>query len=192
MLELFYQRLKSDVEFCDACPGVYDGSVYGDCAVDLGAGVRFKMGDKIREAVDQADRQNLDPAPFLRLLRRLVDPKEEFIAAIDLVEQIRSRGRNSEAGGARVGVVDEPSEPPLTPEAKAILFIQREVKTKRILPSKTAIAKELGVDRRTLYNWTAFKVAYAKMNAYLEKSRPPARGWKTEDGMVDGHRESGK
>jgi len=50
----------------------------------------------------------------------------------------------------------EDAPPPLTPKVKAIFFVNHELKRTGRLPTKTAIAKGLEVDRRTLNNWTAF------------------------------------
>jgi len=78
----------------------------------------------------------------------------------------------------------------LTPEARAILFVHKLIKTTGKLPTKTTIAKALEVNRRTLNNWSAFKVAYKKLQS--ETRREPARGTKAEDGTLEAWRESGK
>ena len=78
----------------------------------------------------------------------------------------------------------------LTPETKAILFVQERLKTTGKLPTKKAIAEVLDVNRRTLYTWTAFKVAYKKLQS--ETRRQPARGSKAKDGTLEAWRESGK
>jgi len=78
----------------------------------------------------------------------------------------------------------------LTPEAQGILFVQGQIKATGKVPTKTAIAKALEVDRRTLNNWSAFKVAYEKLRS--ETRRQPARGSKSKDGTLEAWRESGK
>ena len=78
----------------------------------------------------------------------------------------------------------------LTPEARAILFVQEQIKSTGRVPTKTAIAKALDVNRRTLNNWSAFKVAYNKLKS--ETRRQPARGTKAKDGMLEAWRKSGK
>jgi hypothetical protein len=74
------------------------------------------------------------------------------------------------------------------PEARAILFVKDRLKKTGKLPTKTAIAKLLDVDRRTLDNWTAFKVAYSKMKDDLSRRRPPPRGSKSADGNLEAWR----
>jgi len=86
------------------------------------------------------------------------------------------------------GKGDDPGR--LTPEARAILFVQEQIKTTGKLPTKTAIATALDVDRRTLNNWSAFKVAYKKLQS--ENRRQPAKGTKAKDGTLEAWRESGK
>jgi hypothetical protein len=78
----------------------------------------------------------------------------------------------------------------LTPEARAILFIQERIKTTGNLPPKTDIAKALDVDRRTLNNWKAFKVAYKQLKITKQTSLP--KGSKDKDGNMEACRESGK
>lgn len=78
----------------------------------------------------------------------------------------------------------------LTPEARAILFVQEQLKTTGKVPTKTAIAKALDVDRRTLNNWSAFKVAYQRLQS--ENRRQPPKGTKAKDGTLEAWRESGK
>lgn len=80
--------------------------------------------------------------------------------------------------------------PALTPEAKAILIIQQTIKATGKLPTKTEVAAQLDVDRRTLHNWKAFKTAYAAMKAKLMRSLP--KGIKSKDGDMEAWRESGK
>jgi hypothetical protein len=82
---------------------------------------------------------------------------------------------------------DQP--PRLTPEAQAILFVQEAIKRTGKLPAKTAIAKELEVDRRTLNNWRAFRVAYAQLK---KNHAPPPGGTKSTDGTLEAWRKSGK
>jgi hypothetical protein len=77
-----------------------------------------------------------------------------------------------------------------TPEARAIMRVQQAIKDTGKLPTKTALAHELGIDRRTLNNWRAFKVAYAQFKA--QARRQPARGTKSKDGTMEAWRESGK
>jgi len=91
-------------------------------------------------------------------------------------------------GGKPADKGDDPGR--LTPEARAILFVQEQIKATGKVPTKTAIAKILEVDRRTLNNWSAFKVAYKKLQS--ENRRQPAKGTKAKDGTLEAWRESGK
>jgi hypothetical protein len=78
----------------------------------------------------------------------------------------------------------------ISKEANAILFVHNTLKSTGRLPTKKAIATHLGVDRRTLQNWKAFKVAYGRLQA--QNRRPPPRGCKDRDGNLEAWRESGK
>jgi len=107
------------------------------------------------------------------------------------IDEIIAWCRKAEAGGVplnRGGGDNDPRQ--LTPEARAILFIQERIKTTGKVPTKTAIAKALEVNRRTLNNWSAFKVAYKKLQS--DNRRQPARGTKAKDGTLEAWRESGK
>jgi hypothetical protein len=81
-------------------------------------------------------------------------------------------------------------EEKLTSETRAILFIHERLKTTGKLPPKTDIAKALDVNRRTLDNWTAFKVAYKQLKKTRQRSLP--KGSKDKDGNMEARRESGK
>jgi hypothetical protein len=78
----------------------------------------------------------------------------------------------------------------LTSEARAILFVQERIKTTGKVPTKTAIAEALDVNRRTLNNWSAFKAAYKQLQSRTR--RQPARGSKGKDGTLESWRENGK
>lgn len=78
----------------------------------------------------------------------------------------------------------------LTPEVRAILFVNERLKSTGQLPTKKAIAKALDVDRRTLDNWKPFKVAYAKLKK--QYTRIPPKGTKSREGELEAWRESGK
>jgi hypothetical protein len=92
--------------------------------------------------------------------------------------------RQKDQGAASKAAADRPA---LTPEERAIVFVREHLKRTGNLPPKTLIAEKLGVDRRTLHNWKAFKVAYVQMKSQLGMA--PARGTKDRDGNLDAWRE---
>ncbi len=85
------------------------------------------------------------------------------------------------------GGSDDPGQ--LTPEARAILFIQERIKTTGKLPLKKDIAAALTVTPRAMRNWKAFKVAYAKLK---RQYNAPPKGTKSKDGTLEAWRENGK
>lgn len=88
------------------------------------------------------------------------------------------------------GAMPETRDTALTPEMRAILLVNERLKATGRLPTKTQIAKALDVDRRTLNNWRAFRVAYAKLKHDTTRSTP--KGTKDKDGTLEAWRESGK
>ncbi len=167
------------------------------------------LGERVRQLLTTAanrivewtvvfERETGEPAPmsvegwYTLAAKSHIDPNRILDGTLELwqVESI-ARGvlaSKREAYGIEPKTA-ESGESAMEPEAQAILFVKRHLKETGKLPSKVAIAKLLEVDRRTLYNWTAFKVAYATMKRELSKHRPPPKGSKSKGGNLEAWRD---
>ncbi len=120
--------------------------------------------------------------PNQKNLQEIVDWARAWVDRKKIESQLQAQ--QSLSVGAKPGAEQ------LTPETRAILFIQERIKTTGKLPPKKDIAKALHVNRRTLNNWTAFKVAYKQFKQINHTSLP--KGSKDKEGMLEAWEENGK